>query len=365
MRNSFLLLTLSLLSLISGCTSIGYYAQAAKGQLSLLYQAKPIDAWLSDSSVDDGLRIKLKRIQEIRAFAVRELGLPENGSYTSYADLNRQFVVWNVVAAPELSLSPAQWCFPVAGCVDYRGYYNKQAADEFSQELQGKGMDVRVTGVPAYSTLGWFNDPVLSTFINYSETEVARLIFHELAHQIAYAAGDSTFNESFATTVEEIGLSRWLALRDDEALKRNFLLHQGRRSDFLDLLNTYRFKLADVYQQPISDEKKRQKKLELIKLIETDYRLLKQNWGGYSGYDRWFNEPVSNAHFVLIATYHDWVPEFKAILSEQKNLTNFYGVVKEMASMSSSARRQMLKRYTSVVHQRASKIAPNSTAALQ
>jgi predicted aminopeptidase len=365
LKNLFFVLALGVFALVSGCTSVGYYAQAAKGQLSLLYQAKPIDDWLSDSSVNGGLKTKLKRIQEIRAFAVRELGLPDNASYTSYADINRQFVVWNVVATPELSLQPAQWCFPIAGCVDYRGYYDKQAAHDFAQELQNKGMDVRVTGVPAYSTLGWFNDPVLSTFVNYSEPEVARLIFHELAHQIAYAAGDSTFNESFATTIEEIGVSRWLAVRNDKELNNSYRIHQGRRADFLNLLSTYRLKLEAVYQRPITDDEKRQHKLELMQSIDSDYRLLKQNWSGYSGYDRWFNEPVSNAHFALIATYNDWVPEFKALLNEQEDLKSFYGVVKDMASMSILARRQMLERYTPLVHQRSRKLIINTTAASQ
>ncbi len=365
LRNLFFVVVLGVFSLVTGCTSVGYYAQAAKGQLSLLYQAKPIDDWLSDPSVEDHLKIKLRRVQEIRAFAVRELGLPDNASYTAYADIERQFVVWNVVAAPELSLIPQHWCFPVAGCVDYRGYYEKQAAHNFAEQLQKQGMDVRVTGVPAYSTLGWFNDPVLSTFINYSEPEIARLIFHELAHQIAYAAGDSPFNESFATAVEEVGLSRWLAARDDDTLRDNYRTYQSRRSEFLSLLTTYRFKLDTVYQHQVADDEKRQKKLELMQSIQSDYILLKQAWGGYSGYDRWFNEPVSNAHFVLIATYNDWVPGFKQLLAEQKNLPEFYRVVKKLASMDAVARREVLERYTSVVHQPVSKTAPNATAASQ
>ncbi len=365
MRNLFFVLALGALSLVGGCTSLSYYAQAAKGQLSVLYQAKPIDDWLSDPSVDGHLKVKLRRVQEIRAFAVRELGLPDNKSYTAYADIERQFVVWNVVAAPELSLVPKRWCFFVAGCVEYRGYYDKQAAHNFAEQLQKQGMDVRVTGVPAYSTLGWFNDPVLSTFINYSEPEIARLIFHELAHQVAYAAGDTTFNESFATAVEEIGLSRWLAARADDTLRDNYRTYQGRRSEFLSLLTTYRFKLDTVYQQQVGDDDKRQKKLELMQFIQSDYSLLKQTWGGYSGYDRWFNEPVSNAHFVLIATYNDWVPEFRQLLAEQGNLTEFYRAVKNLASMDAVARRQVLERYTSLVHQSASKTAPNATAASQ
>ena len=351
MKYFILFLVVCIVSLVSGCASIGYYAQAAQGQLSLLYRAKPIQSWLSDAEIDEKLKEKLRRVQEIREFAVREMGLPNNASYTSYADLNRQFVVWNVVATPELSLIPLQWCFPVAGCVNYRGYYDKQAAHNFAEELNKQGLDVRVSGVPAYSTLGYFNDPVLSTFIHYSEPELARLIFHELAHQIAYASGDSTFNESFATTIEEIGVSRWLAAQGDDSLNANHHLFQSRRKDFLNLLNTYRLKLKDTYRLPISDELKRKQKIELVRSIESDYNFLKQTWDGYTGYDRWFNAPVSNAHFVLIATYHELVPEFNALLAEKGNLKDFYREVIDLAGMNAKTRHQVLQRYTPVVLQ--------------
>jgi len=355
----------SSLALLSGCTSLGYYAQAAQGQFSLLYKAKPINEWLSDSLVDQSLKTKLRRVQEIREFAVRELSLPDNASYKNYADLKRPFVVWNVVATPEFSLVPEQWCFPVAGCVDYRGYYDKEAALSFAEELRKKGLDVRVTGVPAYSTLGWFNDPVLSTFIHYPEPEVARLIFHELAHQVAYAAGDSPFNESFATAVEEVGLSHWLDNRGDDTMRDAYRIYKDRRNEFLALLNKYRLQLEATYQQPINDDEKRQRKSELMQSIQIDYSVLKQTWGGYSGYDRWFNEPVSNAHFALIATYNDWVPEFKALMAEQKTLPAFYVAVKALADRDSYTRHQMLARYKPVVHQSAVKSESNHAAASQ
>ena len=365
LRYLVLALLVSSLALFSGCASLGYYAQAAQGQFALLYKAKPINEWLSDSQVNESLKAKLKQVQEIREFAVRELGLPDNASYKNYADLKRPFVVWNVVATPEFSLVPERWCFPVAGCVDYRGYYDKEAAMSFAEDLREKGLDVRVTGVPAYSTLGWFNDPVLSTFIHYPEPEVARLIFHELAHQVAYAAGDSPFNESFATAVEELGLSRWLDARGDDTMRDSYRIYRGRRDDFLALLNRYRLKLEDTYQKPISDHEKRKLKLELMQSIQTDYSVLKQTWGGYSGYDRWFNEPVSNAHFALIATYNDLVPEFKALMAEQKTLAAFYAAVKTLADSDAYTRHQMLQRYKPVVHQSAVKSESNNTAASQ
>ena len=355
----------SSLALLSGCASLGYYAQAAQGQFSLLYKAKPINEWLSDSLVNESLKTKLRRVQQIREFAVRELGLPDNASYKNYADLQRPFVVWNVVATPEFSLVPKQWCFPIAGCVDYRGYYDKEAALSFAEDLRKKGLDVRVTGVPAYSTLGWFNDPVLSTFIHYPEPEVARLIFHELAHQVAYAAGDSPFNESFATAVEEVGLSRWLDAQGDDTMRDSYRIYKGRRDEFLALLNNYRVQLEANYQRPISDDEKRQRKSELMQSMQIDYSVLKQTWGGYAGYDRWFNEPVSNAHFALIATYNDWVPEFKALLAEQKTLPAFYAAVKALADRDSYTRHQMLERYKLVVHQSAVRSESNYAAASQ
>jgi len=358
-------LLVSSLALLCGCTSLGYYAQAAQGQFSLLYKAKPINEWLSDSLVNESIKTKLRRVQEIREFALRELGLPDNASYKNYADLKRPFVVWNVVATREFSLVPEQWCFPVAGCVDYRGYYDNEAALSFAVDLRKKGLDVRVTGVPAYSTLGWFNDPVLSTFIHYPEPEVARLIFHELAHQVAYAAGDSPFNESFATAVEEVGLSRWLDAHGDDIMRDSYRIYRGRRDEFLSLLNKYRLQLEATYQQPISDDEKRLRKSGLMQSMQTDYSVLKQTWGGYSGYDRWFNEPVSNAHFALIATYNDLVPEFKALMAEQKNLDAFYKAVKVLAESDAYTRRQMLERYKTVVHQSAVKSESNHTAASQ
>ena len=199
-------------ALITGCANLAYYTQAANGQFALLSAARPIDQWLADPATDTGLKDRLAKAQAMRRFAVRELGLPDNASYSSYADVKRPFVLWNVVATPALSMEPKKWCFPVAGCVSYRGYYSKEEAQAYAAELRAEGNDVQVSGVPAYSTLGWFNDPFISTFIHYPDGELARLVFHELAHQVVYAVGDSEFNESFATAVEEAGVQRWLAV---------------------------------------------------------------------------------------------------------------------------------------------------------
>ena len=322
--------------------------------MNLLADARPIDRWLSDPDVKDDLKGRLKRVRDIREFAARELGLPDNGSYKSFARLDRPFVMWNVVATPELSLKPESWCFPVAGCVDYRGYYDQQAALAFARQLRDKGLDVRVSGVPAYSTLGWFNDPVLSTFIHYPEAELARLVFHELAHQVAYAAGDSPFNESFATAVEEFGVERWLQMRCDHEVRTAYIAFQRRREDFLALLERYRSRLDDLYQSDQCDAYKRQRKAQLLTDMQNDYVALKQAWGGYAGYDRWFSEPMSNAHFALISTYHDLVPAFRALLQEKAGLPAFYQAVRALARADKIQRRLTLERYMSMVQPAAS-----------
>lgn len=333
------------LILFAGCTQMGYYAQAVQGQLSLLAGARPIDQWLNDPGVDDTLKQRLARVQAIRDFAARELGLPDNGSYKNYAALERPYVLWNVVAAPALSLQPVQWCFPVAGCVSYRGYYNQAEARAFAQDLRRQGYDVQVSGVPAYSTLGWFNDPVLSTFIHYSEAELARLVFHELAHQVAYAQNDSTFNESFAMAVEEEGVRRWLAQRGDTDLRTSYAAYAQRRQGFLALLLAHRTRLEAVYAGEGSAVDQQRQKAAVFASLEEDYQMLKQSWGGYAGYDRWFAEPLSNAHLAAVATYQDFVPAFRGLLQESQDLAAFYAAVRRLAAMKKGARHGQLAQH--------------------
>jgi len=320
------------LAALGGCAQIGYYAQAAQGQFALLADARPIDDWLADPQAAEPLKEKLKRVREIRRFAARELALPDNGSYTRYTDLKRPFALWNVVAAPALSLKPEEWCFPIAGCVSYRGYYSREQAQAFGAELRARGYDVQVAGVPAYSTLGWFDDPVLSSFIHYPDGELARLIFHELAHQVVYASGDTQFNESFATAVEEAGVERWLAEQGDPRTRAAYAAFEGRRQDFLRLLLKYRAQLEDLYDEPIDDAEKLRRKAATFTALKDEYRQLKQSWGGYAGYDRWFAEPLSNAHLAAVATYHDLVPGFKALLAREHGFPQFYAAVRRLAA---------------------------------
>ena len=337
------------LASVGGCATFAdgptYYWQSMVGHLSLMSRARPIDDVLGDPATDARLKDRLGRVQSIRRFASDELGLPDNESYTRYADLERPFVVWNVFATPELSMKLQQWCFPVAGCVSYRGYYDKDEADRFAARMRELGLDVQVGGVPAYSTLGWFADPVLSTFIQYPEGELARLVFHELAHQVVYVKGDTTFNESFATAVEEVGVERWLAAQGNPDLERAYRAHVERRRAFVSLLRRHRQSLELLYAQPIPDEDKRRGKQAVFEALQADYQELRASWGGFAGFDRWFAQPLTNAHLASVGTYTDLLPAFRALLREQAgDLPMFYRATRELAALPRAERAERLAR---------------------
>jgi predicted aminopeptidase len=329
--------------MLAGCAQFKYYFQAAHGQYALWSEARPIEDWLGDPATDPKLKARLEKALLIRRFAVKELGLPDNASYRNYAALQRPYVLWNVVATPALSLRPIQWCFPIAGCVSYRGYYNKEDAEAYAAELRAEGDDVQVGGVPAYSTLGWFSDPLLSSFINYSDAELARMVFHELAHQVVYVAGDSRFNEAFATAVEEAGVQRWLDIYGNDAMREAYERYSARRHDFLDLLVKHRQLLAANYARKISDKKKREEKLRIFAQLKAEYLATKtERWGGYTGYDRFFAEPLNNAHLASIATYNDFLPGFRALLAHEKTFPRFYAAVQRMSNLSQAERQARL-----------------------
>lgn len=341
-RARYLVAGLCCAALLAGCAQVKYYFQAAQGQYSLWSDSRSIDDWLGDPATEPKLRERLEKAVVIRRFAVRELGLPDNASYKNYAALNRPFVLWNVVATPELSLRPIQWCFPIAGCVAYRGYYNKADAQAYAEELRAEGDDVQVGGVPAYSTLGWFSDPLLSTFINYSDAELARMVFHELAHQVVYIPGDSRFNEAFASAVEEAGVDRWLELYGNDAMREQYARYSMRRKEFLALLVRHREMLADLYAGKASNDRKRREKARIFAALQSEYRVLKAHWGGYAGYDRFFAEKLTNAHLAAVATYNDLLPGFKALLAKEKDFPAFYAAVQRMSNLPSVERQERL-----------------------
>ncbi|HUL93848.1 MAG TPA: aminopeptidase [Burkholderiales bacterium] len=333
------LAALGALMLVSGCSSVAYYAQAVSGHLEVMWLAEPIEERLHEAGTPAPLRQKLERVLAIREFASRELALPDNDSYRRYADLNRPYVLWNVFAAPEFSVAPVQSCFPFAGCVSYRGFYSEEAAQQHAAELAQVGDDVYVSGVSAYSTLGWFSDPVLSTFIQYPEPEVARILFHELAHQVVYVKGDTVFNESFAATVEEEGLRRWLEREGTAEQRAAYADSRRRRSEFAALVLKYRARLADFYAQPLSTEEKREGKRRLFAQMEGEYEALKASWRGFTGFDRLLASGVNNAFLVSIASYSELVPAFRALLAQKKgDLPAFYREVGDLAKLEKAER---------------------------
>ncbi len=331
----------------SGCSSLGYYAQAAGGHIDLMQRARPVAQVLADDSTPEALRRHLQLSQRLRDFAVDELKLPDNGSYRRYADLQRPAVVWNVVAAPELSLTLKTWCFPVMGCVGYRGYFDRAQADALAAQLRAEGWEVRVYGVPAYSTLGWSNwiggDPLLNTFIGWPEGELARLVFHELAHQVAYAGDDTTFNESFGTAVERIGGQRWVAQQGTPELQAQVQLAERRRVEFQALAQRYRDALQAVYTGPADDTTKRMRKAELLAAMRAEYTALKAGpWGGWTGYDAWFAQ-ANNAYFGVLAAYTELVPQFERLFERQGgDFRRFYAEVKTLAALPMAERRARL-----------------------
>lgn len=322
--------------------SMPFYLQAAAGHLRLLAAARPIDTLLQDPRTRDDLKHRLQKVAQIREFAVRELGLPDNGSYRKYVDIGRPAVAWNVVATSEFSLEPVEWCFPVAGCVNYRGYFNKSDAIAYAKILQDEGYDVHVSEVPAYSTLGWFGDPVLSSFIHYSEVNLVRLIFHELAHQAVYVRGDTQFNESFAVAVETEGVARWLARHGSESMRKTYFAYQGRKKDYLDLLTRYRSRLETLYASGAGAAAMRSDKARIFRELKDEFGMLKVGWGGYTGYDNWFNQRLTNAHLASIATYHSLAPGFRALMAQQPGMQAFFTAARELAALPKPLREQRL-----------------------
>lgn len=331
----------ALLWLLTGCAAsadgAGYYWQSISGHMKLVNAARPIPEWLADAETPEALKLRLLLAQRMRSYASAELALPNNASYTQYADLKRRAAVYNVVAAPELSLTLERWCFPVVGCVGYRGYFDEEEAKAFAATLPPT-LDVAVYPVPAYSTLGWTNwlggDPLLNTFIGYPEGELARLVFHELAHQLLYVQGDTVFNESFATAVERIGGQRWLAEQAEAPAREAYEAFDARRRRFRALTLPMRERLAALYNNPaLSDEEKRLQKASTMANFRRDYEALKIGWGGYAGYDAWVAR-ANNATFGAQAAYDQWVPAFEALYqTEGRNLPRFYDAVSTLSKL--------------------------------
>ena len=317
--------------LLAGCETMQYYAQAIGGHLSVMRAARPVEAWLADPGTPQDLRNRLELARGVREFASRELALPHNGSFSSYADLGRPYVVWNVYAAPVFSTEARKECFPFTGCVSYRGFFSEADARRHAEKLRLAGNDVFVGGVPAYSTLGWFDDPLLSTYIRYPEVQLARLLFHELAHQVVYARDDTAFNESFAVTVEEEGVRRWLRAQGREAEFAAFQAAQARRRQLAARVDAMRKRLEAVYRSDIPAEEKQRVKAQEFAGLRADYASIVPA------------EP-NNAFLVSIAVYTQFVPAFERLLAESGgSLAAFYERVRELAKTEKSVRELALR----------------------
>ncbi|MGC1458611.1 MAG: aminopeptidase [Steroidobacteraceae bacterium] len=318
-------------SILPGCGSL-YLLQAARGQAQILVERRPINAVVADPKTPATVRDTLAEVNAARNFASHDLGLPDNRSYRVYADIGRPYVVWNVVAAPEFSIAPRQWCFPVAGCVTYRGYFRQKSAQAYAAKLAAQGDDTVVEGVPAYSTLGHFDDPILNTMLPYGKDQLAAIIFHELAHQLLYVAGDSGFNEAFASTVEEEGLARWLTLKGRPGEIENFRRSAARAHEFTDLLAQARRDLAHLYASKLSPAPMRAAKQARLAALGDAIRATEKRLGYPSGYGAWVAKGLNNAELASVATYEDCVPGFKRLLAQQDgDLPRFYAAVRELS----------------------------------
>jgi len=323
---------------LGGCGS-SYYWQASMGHLKLMNQRRPVADIVSDPTTPESVRAKLDVATVALGFAHATLGLPENGSYTSYADTGRSYVVWNVVAAPEFALQPRTWCFPVAGCVSYRGYFDATRAQAFADGLAVEGDDTFVGGVAAYSTLGRFEDPLLNTMIDYSDTQLAGLIFHELAHQLLYVQDDSAFNEGFASFVEQHGVRRWLDARAGAAESCRYVRLLDRRAAVVGLLTDYRSRLDALYAQDMGAAEMRAIKATVFAELLVAYRDLRGEWPEPPYFDRWFDGELNNARLVALATYDDYVPAFAVLFADaNKVLDEFYQRAFELAQLETEER---------------------------
>ena len=327
---------------LQGCGTL-YGAQAAKGQLQLLTARKPIARVLADPKAPAELKARLESVRAARDFAARELGLPNNKSYTSYADLKREYVVWSVVATPEFSVAPTEWCFPIVGCVAYRGYFDEASASKFAARLSAEGLDTMIGGVPAYSTLGKFNDPILSTMMTYGDDELASIMFHELSHQLVYIPDDTSFNEAFAVAVEHEGLARWLKFRGRAADLDKYLKRRGRQAEGMHIVARYRTQLDALYRSPLEAVAMRAHKAEVFAALVRELKALDARYGTKSGLAAELEGRPNNARLASLATYYDCVPGFERLLAQNgHDLPRFYAAARELAKLPRDQRRSEL-----------------------
>jgi predicted aminopeptidase len=335
-----------LLISLSGCADLGYYLHVANGQLDLISKRRPIAQVVTDEETPDHLRQQLELVLKVRRFAFDQMHLPESGSYDSYADLGRPWVVKNLFAAPEFSVDPVRWCYPVAGCTRYRGFFDEARLDDFVAGLEASGHDVYVASVAAYSTLGWFDDPVLNTFVFRLQSRLVGLIIHELAHQRLYIEDDSQFNESFASAVEQIGVERWLSAHGEPGQFARYQTRKANRHRVFELIQQARQQLADLYALGLEADVMRQGKQRVIADLKQRYQDLSAGFDVKDGFSGWFARDINNAQLLSVSTYHDWVPAFLSIYRDaREDLPRFYARVEQLSELEPKSRRRCLEQW--------------------
>lgn len=336
---------LTVMLLFSACSTFSYYSQAISGHLDVMSREQPIEHLVNDQQTDERLKKSLLLSQRARDFATRELQLPDNDSYTTYADLGRPYVVWNVVATPPYSVKAKQWCFLIVGCLSYRGIFDKQEAYQLARELEQQDMDASVFGGTAYSTLGYFDDPLLNTMLRHGDDMMISTMFHELAHQTVYVENDTAFNEAFATAVEQEGLRRWFVQTGEHEAYLTYLQKKQYRHEFYALIIEARKKLEQAFDTLKTDIEKKKAKTEIFAALKRDYK----TWSkarNYFVYDKWMQRELNNSHLALIATYQEKVPAFLNMLaSVDGNMQKFYELVKTLGEKDKQTRLSILATY--------------------
>ncbi|MGI9286262.1 MAG: aminopeptidase [Pseudomonadales bacterium] len=326
--------------LLAGCESLSFYGQAITGQLSILTKRTPIKKLLAEGQLTEAEAQRFALIEDILRFAAEEMKLPVKKTFSSYVNLQRDYVVWNVFAAPTYSVEPHEWCYPIAGCASYRGYFSEHKARAYASKLAARGFDTYIAGVKAYSTLGWFNDPILNTFMSYSDARLAGLIFHELAHKVVYIPGDTDFNESFARTVEIEGVKRWLEVRDSRQLFAAFQQRQQVHELFVNLVHALREKLQSAYHAAPNDAHRQGAKARLFAEFELEFAAFVQQYPAAKRYRFWVEQTANNAKLVPINSYNRWVPAFDALL--QSDLETFFDLCRDLAEQKQEKRDSFL-----------------------
>ena len=333
------------LLLLSGCSQIRYYQQSVGGQLDIIDRRVAIEELVEDETQDPQLRARLQRVTEFRSFAIEKLKLPQTGSYTVYANLERDYAVKNLFAAPEFSVELHQWCYPVIGCAAYRGYFDTELLANDDELFRARGFDTYIARIPAYSTLGWFDDPVLNTVIDWPDPQLAGLVFHELAHQKLYVEGDTVFNESFATAVEQAGVELWLAQQGNTSLVHRYRMHRDQQRRVVDLVKQIRGELELLYGKDMTEDAMRHAKQQQLEVARERYGALRREWQNDPGYDAWFAGELNNARLGSVSAYHTYVDAFLALLAEENhNFDAFYMRAATISQLDAPARREYLLR---------------------